>query len=404
MQELSDNIQKLISHRMQRSESGDPESEFSAADLQLHNQRRGIQEELQEFLKAPPDKLPIPAGRYLSSGAFSSEEKVKEALPANPDAAQEMDAAAGIKDMALLFQGVLNRVSPSASMNVEQTLRFYSNQFSQVVDAGRNGGQVGADVKKILLSLTKAVKQASVDSVESDVLDRVFKGAPLERRLFHQLAARLDQHQKLPPTYQQQNPLTEKNLGRWVQEALNSAGDRSSASSWPEVSGVMSKVEQYVLHVNQTKNDQARPPGFLQELEQMVQNSRLFSNSTGHKEMHIQLKPGSLGNMMVQVIRQDGEMIVKMMVQTQAAKEMLEGNLHHLRPMFSPQQVVVEKSETWVFPQIPSSQQSPDEHGFSDESSQKEEDMRQVNEEEEEKEEAASFQDLLMNEKVQVIP
>ncbi|WP_027954209.1 flagellar hook-length control protein FliK [Halobacillus kuroshimensis] len=381
--------------------------DFHQSLLHLASRREGseaidsITREFAPIAAALQNMHPDDAAVEMASLFRESHPKVKDMLTALLRGGQVIDASASVEKGDVLPQSVLNRVPAGAALDVEPSLISFSKQFRSLVEAVRNGVQAGSDLKKILIPLTKSVHQASMDSGKQDVIDRLFRDAPVEKQVFLQLAARLEQHQKLPQTYQQQHPLTGREMGRWVQETLkNTAGaDEAYTPSWTGASGAMSKVEQFVLHVNQTGSDQTRPAGFLQELERMVHNSRLLTHSSGMKEMQIQLKPGSLGNMVVQVTQQNGEMIVKLMVQTLAAKELLEGNLHHLRPMFSPQQVVVEKNDALAFTQHHSSAQTADEHGSSDESRGEKEDRQHVNEEEE-GEDGASFEDILMNEKV----
>ncbi|HLR14534.1 MAG TPA: flagellar hook-length control protein FliK, partial [Bacillota bacterium] len=52
-----------------------------------------------------------------------------------------------------------------------------------------------------------------------------------------------------------------------------------------------------------------------------------------------------LGEMTIQLVKIDGEMIAKITVSSQATKSALESNLHQLKNMFAPHQVLIEKQD-----------------------------------------------------------
>lgn len=94
----------------------------------------------------------------------------------------------------------------------------------------------------------------------------------------------------------------------------------------------------------------------------------------------------------------DGEMTVKITVMSQAAKELLEKNIHQLRHLFSPNQVVVERQVETTNESNPSA--------FKEKQEEKEEQQReqsreasQLNQNQEE-EESIRFEDFLFAEEV----
>ncbi len=129
----------------------------------------------------------------------------------------------------------------------------------------------------------------------------------------------------------------------------------------------------------------------------MIKSSRLFQNGNGQSEMNIRLKPQHLGDMNIKILQMNGEMTVKITVTTQAAKDILENNVNQLRHMFSPQQVVVDKSDIASGEQF-FSQEEKEAGGFKDQQPSQSEDDHDA--EDSSEEETVSFKELLVNEQV----
>ncbi|RPF55992.1 flagellar hook-length control protein FliK [Aquisalibacillus elongatus] len=107
----------------------------------------------------------------------------------------------------------------------------------------------------------------------------------------------------------------------------------------------MSRQEQLVVHMtrpNQSTSQTSNQQQMIEQLQKIIQSTR-FAQSGGTKQLSIQLKPANLGEMQMKFLQMDGQMTVKITVASQAAKEMLEGNLQQLRHMFSPNQVSIER-------------------------------------------------------------
>ncbi|MEN1966872.1 flagellar hook-length control protein FliK [Lentibacillus sp. N15] len=107
----------------------------------------------------------------------------------------------------------------------------------------------------------------------------------------------------------------------------------------------MTKVEQYVIHLQANANAEPIDQQLINQLQKVMKSSRFLTLPNGNSQLTISLKPDNLGDIQLKVIQMDGEMTVRIIVATQAAKDMLESNLHQLKHMFSPQQVVIEKQD-----------------------------------------------------------
>lgn len=115
--------------------------------------------------------------------------------------------------------------------------------------------------------------------------------------------------------------------------------------------GTMTKLEQFILYSHQTSQVSGELPvvsvdrQLIERLEKIMSTNRLLSLQNGNSQLHIRINPENLGEMMMRFSKIDGEMMVKILVTTAAAKEMLDKNMSQLRHMFSPHQVIVEKQD-----------------------------------------------------------
>nr|WP_285853531.1 flagellar hook-length control protein FliK [Oceanobacillus luteolus] len=113
-------------------------------------------------------------------------------------------------------------------------------------------------------------------------------------------------------------------------------------------------------------------------------------------QLAIMLRPANLGEMMVRFTQVNGEIIVKIMVTTKVAKEMLEGNMQQLRHMFAPHQVVVERQDNVT----QQAQNQYDEDNQHQEQSSSHQSASEGEDKDEEQSFSQMFEELILNEKV----
>ncbi|WP_146816452.1 flagellar hook-length control protein FliK, partial [Halobacillus faecis] len=266
----------------------------------------------------------------------------------------------------------------------------------------------GKEMKESMQKFMKLVESLPNNDkgLGQSVLNRVTKEASIqERQVFKKLIHMYQNRMDVPKTYHQQTPVTGKEIVQWVKQALGEEvqhESKSEASKHQPISNgsvlPMTKVEQHVIHMNKNQESSSSTKQVIHELERIIQSSRMFTNPKGNMEMLIKLKPGNLGDLTVKFAQINDEMAVKILVTSQAAKEMLEGNKTQLRHMFSPQQVVIEKVEASALQQqlhdhLDSSKQDQD---------QQQKHMHDFDHEhvEDRQDEELSFHEILMNEKV----
>ncbi|MGR9050151.1 flagellar hook-length control protein FliK [Halobacillus faecis] len=289
-----------------------------------------------------------------------------------------------------------------------QAMREIIQTFIEEGPSPHLSHKAGKDMKELMQKFMQLVDSLpnKENGLGQDVLERVMKKASNEeQKVFNKLIQMYQNRMEVPKTYHQQTPVTGKEVVRWVKQALGEEVQQdtklqssnhqplSNGSSMP-----ITKVEQHVIHMNQSQEGSSSQKQVIHELERIIQSSRMFTNPKGNMEMLIKMKPGNLGDLTVKFAQINGEMAVKILVTSQAAKEMLEGNKTQLRHMFSPQQVVIEKVEASAM-----QQQLQEQMESSDKDRGQPRDHNhdyEQDEGEDPENEELSFHEILMNEKV----
>ncbi|WP_345238848.1 flagellar hook-length control protein FliK [Pontibacillus salipaludis] len=300
-----------------------------------------------------------------------------------------------VEKLATELKGLLQDLSTSLTRNKEQNPLQMSKQLKEL--------------SSIAEQLIKIEKNNPASTEVKQLLQQVKQDttSPKTFASFEQALMNLKRRSNLSLTnkYSHNAKVTSAEFGKWMENSWSRLGDLSEAkkesslktiSFSPTGDGMMTKQEQMVIKLNpSSQSDQSMPKQLIEEFQKIMNRSRFNMNKAG-SQLSIKLNPGSLGDMMVKMTQQNGEMMVKIMVSTQAAKEMLEGNLNQLRHMFTPSQVQIEKQDL--------SAQLDQSFTFEKEGEQQQERDRQQeqssNPASEEDDESLSFHDVLMNEKV----
>ncbi|GAB4072515.1 hypothetical protein GCM10028778_03440 [Barrientosiimonas marina] len=186
--------------------------------------------------------------------------------------------------------------------------------------------------------------------------------------------------------------VTNRDVAKWLQNAIQTQDKPAPKQAAVMSSSLpMSKVEQYVIHLNQTQNSQPAGQQLMDQVQKVMKTSSFLKTSNGASQLNISLRPDNLGDMQVKLTQLNGEMTVKIVVSTAAAKDMLETNMHQLKNMFSPQQVMIEKQDSTA-QEAQSNLQ--DEHGQPMDSDEQEE-SEHSGQKEDEEDDDDSFDDEL---------
>ncbi|UOQ47874.1 flagellar hook-length control protein FliK [Gracilibacillus caseinilyticus] len=225
-------------------------------------------------------------------------------------------------------------------------------------------------------------------------------------QVWNKLLKNFQNRQVMNKHYGQAQQVTQQDIAKWIQNAIEQYGGttkqevtQTRVDMQASSQMVTSKVQQYVIHVQHTGDDQQlAQKQLLDQFNLAIQKSNFMKLPNGTNQLMLRLQPESLGDVTVRLTQVNGEMVVKMMVASQSAKDLLEGNLHQLRHMFSPNQVAIERQDT-----VTSSNESSwsQEQEQSDENGQEQEANSQDQQSQEgDEQDPLNFKDLLMDAKV----
>lgn len=143
----------------------------------------------------------------------------------------------------------------------------------------------------------------------------------------------------------------------------------------------ISRLEQYVMYMNQTQGTSSVDQQLIDQFQTILSRSNFLASNNGINQLSIALKPENLGDMLVRLTEINGEMAVKIIVSSSTTRKMLESNIHQLKHMFAPQQVIIEKQDADVFnAQEELDEQPLEKQNDEDESGQNDEQSNQGNE------------------------
>ncbi|MCP3026119.1 flagellar hook-length control protein FliK [Halobacillus sp. A5] len=308
----------------------------------------------------------------------------------------------------------LEDVKTSENQSVLSQLKEMWSKFdkvsTQLIDQKQPNGAIRPELldqkmtgqlKQILEQVTRlAGKSKDGESFQEKITQLSRQGSNEQQQLFAHLVKNYSDRKSMPFSYQQQSTVRNKDIALWAAQPMtrNSNTEQMGAAQSGSLQTSMSKVEQFVIHMNKNQPQSMMSNQFMEQFEQLVKSSRMFQKGSGQAEMNLRLKPQQLGDMNVKLMQMNGEMTVKITVTTQAAKEMLESNMNQLRHMFSPQQVAVEKGEMNAGDQF----ESQEEKGTGEFKDQGSSHQHKGDEEKESSSEESSltFKELLVNEKV----
>lgn len=215
--------------------------------------------------------------------------------------------------------------------------------------------------------------------------------------------------QELVQLYQQKTNLHTKNIYalesevtttdviRWLGKILGAYSQKVANSYIVPAQLPISNVEQHVIQLPQAVGSQSKlgSESFMEQFNRLIDvNKVALQQPKG--QLAIMLRPANLGEMMVRFTQVNGEIIVKIMVTTKVAKEMLEGNMQQLRHMFAPHQVVVERQDNVT----QQAQNQYDEDNQHQEQSSSHQSASEGEDKDEEQSFSQMFEELILNEKV----
>ncbi len=246
----------------------------------------------------------------FDSGSFTNQEgNVPSGLYATSKAIQEVSTQAHE-----LIEEVLNQ---------EQSVKIHK-QLAQLLEQALH-------LKQQLTSLG----DEELAEGEKDTVDKIWSNlqSMYEKRTSINKGGIYTENAKVRPA----------DVGTWLQHMV---ADTELAQTQSHISmhQQMTPVEQYVMHIRTQDGGALQNEQMMQQFQQIVNQSALGKNQF-LKQLSITIQPEQLGEMTIRLVQIEGEMIAKITVTSQATKSALESNLHQLKNMFAPHQVMIEKQE-----------------------------------------------------------
>ncbi|RDW19487.1 hypothetical protein CWR48_07125 [Oceanobacillus arenosus] len=205
-----------------------------------------------------------------------------------------------------------------------------------------------------LLQQWSVIEKKHADSSESSTIQTLMrKEGATEQTIWKDLVEVFQKRQNVASKqiYNTDSKVTTQDVVKWLGKALeNQVQPERVLSQTVEFMPAtpMQKLEQYTIHVNlpQGSDTQSSAQQLMDQFQSVIKSSKFLTMPNGTNQLSITLNPNNLGEIRLHLMQIDGEMTVKIIVTTQATKEMLESNLNQLKHMFSPNQVVIEKQES----------------------------------------------------------
>lgn len=255
-----------------------------------------------------------------------------------------------------------------------------------------------------LLPLLRQLSTYINDENREQIMNLLNKKLPREQsELLNRLLTSFQNRSHLAQTgvYKHEAEVTTDDIARWLNEAMNNQGIKLEQSLTAPVRTdsaqvPMSNVEQYVIHINESHRVERIQEQLVRQLETVIKQSR-FLQTPNLTQLSLTLQPSHLGNIHVQLMEINGDMTVKMIASSMAAKKMLESNIHQLKHLFAPHNIIIERDDQKVTDVDQLDEQLDEE----EEQAMKEKEEKQEKESQEETHLFnENFQDILMNTQV----
>src|SRR5690625_1425152 len=302
------------------------------------------------------------------------------------------------------FQEEFVAVNHQVVQQLLTVIQKAENIISQITNE-QDAKQSAPELIALLEQYTTLEKKYKNEKINPDVHEALKSETPKEHGVWRELLSTFKKRAQFI-TKQQYNTdakVTSTDVAKWVQNALTDNDSAEKTIGNPSITSAsvpMSRVEQYVVYLNtsQAYSSQNVDQQLIEQFQRVIKESRFSATPNGPSQLSLTLRPDNLGEMMVRLTHVNGEMTVKIIVTSEATKEMLQSNIHQLKNMFSPQQVIIERQELNAQP----SQEADGEQQkqpMEDEEQNQQEHSKQ-NEKSNDDDFETRFHELLMNEKV----
>lgn len=206
------------------------------------------------------------------------------------------------------------------------------------------------DVLKKVNQLSTKDKEALFNQLEELEEEKISETFKLLVKTFEKRTEMTTQNM-----YQNDAIITKSTIANWLEQAFQRYDTVQSSQQINDtvMSTQMSnptnlpidEVQQYDIHIRQTGKVEEISEQLVSKLTTVIQKSSIFKQD-GIMLLQLQINPTQLGHITVRMAEVNGEMRVELFVTTNATKKILESNIHQLKHLFSPHQVIIEKDPT----------------------------------------------------------
>lgn len=325
-----------------------------------------------------------------------------------------------LQDFSVLDELLESDFLHSGQFSLENIKEVLPKYYSQLVNEGINllrdvleQSQI-SDSKHHLLNLLKQMSKISKlgdrlkISLQSILQSTHTSEANLQshklteieiKQLFERLVTAYNRRttMELSGKYAIESKVDQKTLVQWLNSVIKDF-ETQRVHIQPEnrtfhLGTPMTKVEQFLIHFQETEQGTSNTfqQQLLQKFEQAMQTTQFLRANQGPNQLIFHLKPENLGEMMVRLVKINGELTAKIIVTSEATRKALQSNLHQLKTLFSPHQVVIEKQDHIFLQQTDPKGEQREEHPQEQQSFEEEE----KDQEENIRKEKISFKEIL---------
>lgn len=208
-------------------------------------------------------------------------------------------------------------------LNEEQTVKI-NKQIAQLLDQAQQFKQVSSVVSDEITDEEKS----EVDKIWSNLQSMYDKRTSINKG----------------GSYVENAKVRSSDIGLWLEHMVSETNTSQAIPPHMQLHQQMTPVEQYVMHVRTQEGSVNSNEQMMQQFQQIVNQSAIGKNQF-FKQLSITIQPEQLGEITIRFVQMEGELIAKITVTSHATKSALESNLHQLKNMFAPHQVMIEKQD-----------------------------------------------------------
>jgi len=247
----------------------------------------------------------------------------------------------------LINDSSVNGLSEGVLVLIQQLMQQITEVLSQISADDKSFSNISSRLLSLLeqwSQLSKDGKLSLTESLKDSVSEKELK---LWEKLSTIFNKRIAQQNK--GTYRSEATVTSKDIAKWLETLMSETVENKGqaiTTSYQDLGRQMTQIEQYIVHVQSSDRVEKVSQELIQKMTQIIQQSQFTKPGSQIQQLSLMIRPENLGNMTLHFTQMNGDIVVKIIVSSQMAREMLESNIHQLKHLFAPHQVVIERDTT----------------------------------------------------------